>query len=133
MTDNDIIKALECCTSQDGSHPCTDCPCWDDDKSDCNGLDWKDVASLVNRQKAEIDRLTLEYAGFKADVKHFADIGKMYSEVRSDAIREFAERLQRKSYITKPYAFLAPKDTKFEMVDVCDIDNLVKEMTEDKT
>ena len=112
MTDEQIIKALECCKRP--VQMCDDCPmgrgymCFDF---------LKDYAfDLIKRQKAEIDR--------------FADIGKMHSEVRSDAIREFAERLKRKSYITKPYAFLAPENTKFELVDVCDIDTLVKEMTE---
>lgn len=115
MTDEQIIKALECCTSQDGSYPCTDCPCWDDDKSDCNGLDWKDVVSLVNRQKAEIER--------------YADIGKMYSEVRAEAIREFADRLKRKSRLISEYDaggwYMDIRAVKAE-----DIDNLVKEMTE---
>lgn len=112
MMDTEIIKALECCKNP--IPMCDDCPVGSGGM--CFDL-LKDYAlDLIRRQKEEID--------------HFADIGKMYSEVRAEAIREFAERLKRKSYITKPYAFLAPENTKFEMVDVCDIDNLVKEMAE---
>lgn len=39
-----------------------------------------------NRQQAEIERL-------KKETEYFADIGKMYSEVRAEAVKEFAERL----------------------------------------
>lgn len=118
MNDNEIIKGFAVCNDLENG-ACKKCPC-DRGVYDNSCLeDMKtDVYNLINRQKAEIDR--------------FADIGKVYSEVRAEAIREFAERLKRKSYITKPYAFLAPKNTKFAMVDVFDIDNLVKEMTEDK-
>lgn len=64
-----------------------------------------------NRQQAEIERL-------KKETEYFADIGKMYSEVRAEAVKEFAERLKAVSH---PYA-----DT--QMVFELQIDNLVKEM-----
>ena len=47
MTDNEIIKALECCSNQ--MYACTDKQC--KAKTLANALD------LINRQKAEIDRL----------------------------------------------------------------------------
>jgi hypothetical protein len=108
MTDNDIVKEATEAYRQD-----LDAGCY-----------VGDLLGIITRKNEEIERITLEYAGFKAGVTHFADIGKMlYNEARAEAAKEFAERLKRKSYIPKPYAFLA-------MVDVCDIDNLVKEMTE---
>ena len=45
-----------------------------------------DIEPLINRQKAEIERLNKE-------VETFADIGKMYSEIKAEAYREFAVRL----------------------------------------
>ena len=45
----------------------------------------KAALDLINRQKAEIERLQKEN-------NQFADIGKMYSEIKSEAIKEFAER-----------------------------------------
>ena len=45
-----------------------------------------DTLNLINRQKAEIERLNKE-------VETFADIGKMYSEIKAEAYREFAVRL----------------------------------------
>lgn len=80
MTDNEIIKALECCSSQ-GLLNCSHCPydklCETDDAQFM-----LDAIDLIKRQKAEIER--------------FADIGKMYSEIRKEAIKEFAEKLSKR-------------------------------------
>ena len=55
MTDNEIIKALECCASVDDG--ClTDCPLYDGDDS-CFSTLLKPTLDLINRQKAEIERL----------------------------------------------------------------------------
>lgn len=60
MTDNEITEALKACTTQDGSIPCYDCPCWCDDEQKCVGLSYTDVNNLIERQKAEIfERLFL--------------------------------------------------------------------------
>ena len=56
MTDNEIIKALECCCSPK-VNACDDCPfhkrCYENNE-------WleKEAIDLINRQKAEIERLT---------------------------------------------------------------------------
>ena len=54
LTDNEIIKALECCcgTAHDS---CRDCP-YDD--IGCEDELEKDALNLINRQKAEIEKLT---------------------------------------------------------------------------
>lgn len=54
MTDNDIIKALECCSS---TYNCNTC---EYHNRHCNGdlnVPLKDALDLINRQKAEIERL----------------------------------------------------------------------------
>ena len=57
LTDNEIIKALECCAS-DNINSCDDCPfykqCENDEQLSKYALD------LINRQKAEIERLDKE-------------------------------------------------------------------------
>lgn len=105
MTDTEIINALECCKNP--IPMCDDCPVGSGEMC----FDFlKDYAlDLINRQKAEIDR--------------FADIGKMYSEVRAEAIKDFAERL-------KLYLFIERGG--ISTVSGKDIDNLVKEMTEEQ-
>lgn len=59
MTDEEIIKALECCITENGGD-CNDCPL-DNEYYEigmggcCNKL-CKEAANLINRQKAEIER-----------------------------------------------------------------------------
>ncbi len=69
MTDNEIIKALECCKMPVGSGSCNNCPLKDirnkrriGDKS-CTTISLEDALDLINRQKAEIEDLykTLDY------------------------------------------------------------------------
>lgn len=51
MTDNDTIKALECCANSDG---CENCPY----SKQCDGVEHIQYAlDLINRQKAEIEML----------------------------------------------------------------------------
>lgn len=106
MTDEQIIKALECCGEIDRIF-CDSCKY--KNEFDCVVALARDALDLIRRQKAEID--------------HFADIGKMYSEVRAEAIREFVESLKKKyeNHIVCTWTVLNEE-----------IDNLVKEMTEEK-
>ena len=104
MTDSEIIKALDCCKYDD----CNNCPNVVDN-CHANLIDY--AISLINRQKEEIKRL-------KEENNHFANIGKMDSKIKSEAIKEFAERV---------------KDLIYEADDInpvseTQIDNLVKEM-----
>lgn len=124
MTDEQIIKALRLCAID--VDVCTEaCPYYEDREyfdGDCIKQRTIDAIDLINRQKAEIDR--------------FADIGKMYSEVRAEAIREFAERLKAAPYRfrqERTIYFDKPPITKMVLfVDDNDIDNLVKVMTEEQ-
>ena len=116
LTDNEIIKALECCIRDNVS--CDGCPavgvCQHD--PDCP----KSIAlDLINRQKAEIEKLELlnaslleSCAGYsKACDTYKAEIERLMREkyrvtedavkicvahqtAKADAIKEFAERLK---------------------------------------
>ena len=141
MNDNEIIKALECCSDEMG---CTKgCPCLDEKKG-CKisneGLS-KFALDLINRQKEEISELHHRNSELEIELKamrgaansckaeierlnkeneHFADIGKMYSEIKAEAIKEFAERLKKQIHIKEIRDVYGKK-----------IDNLVKEMVGD--
>ena len=58
MTDNDIIKALECCISDEN---CENCPLYHKKIENACTLTvvefYKEILDLINRQKAEIERL----------------------------------------------------------------------------
>ena len=110
MTDKDIIKALGCISGKE--QYCRSCKYSSQfPMSKCRKQCAKDAIDLINRLKAENERLEKES-------HYFADIGKMYSEVRTEAIKEFAERLKEYS---ECYSYVTPRD----------IDNLVEEMEGD--
>ena len=54
MTDEQIEKALACCPYEPN---CEECPC---DNFCTKGNVYDDALALIRRQKAEINRLTLE-------------------------------------------------------------------------
>ena len=86
MKDNEIIQALECCAIK---HNCKECPYKVDRCKLLNGV-LSDALDLINRQKAEIERLHKEVGYWEAETKEArADIDQSVAE----AIKEFAERL----------------------------------------
>lgn len=95
MTDNEIVKAFECCYLD---KPCEECPFCKLENAELNCFNGDEKAiprmilDLFDRQKAEIERLNKE-------VETFADIGKMYSEIKAEAVKEFAERLKKELFI----------------------------------
>ena len=94
MSDKDIIKALECCIlyKQICSENCPLC-----DVKSCKENLRKHCLDLINRQKAEIERLTamLEAAEdylYPLPFKNAFD--DELAKAKSEAIKEFAERLK---------------------------------------
>lgn len=62
MTDNEIIKAFECCTSYKYAGDCKDCPLKGYNKTKrsgmaCMNLLDKEVKALIQRQQERIERL----------------------------------------------------------------------------
>ena len=82
MTDNDIIKALECCSKPVGED-CKECPLT---AQDCLKVDIEKLAlDLINRQKAEIEEQD----------QAIVNALKRMGQIRAEAITEFAERLKK--------------------------------------
>ena len=72
MTDNEIIKALECCTV--GTFDCSkECPCYSSKSnlkvSSCRFELMCEISDLINRQKAEIERLKKNIDGLNIFTK----------------------------------------------------------------
>lgn len=78
----------------------------------------KALSDRINRQKAEIERLGNQNTLLLK--KKCKDINTAIKIIKSEAIKEFAERLKKEVLI----------DSGFEVLQVGTIDNLVKEMTE---
>lgn len=110
MTDNEIIKALECCSTDVRENTCPKCAFYK--KHRCSTLMLNAASDLINRQKAEIERLQKNIDGLNIFIKNHIKV------IRLQAIKEFAERLKCG----------VPQET--GVIRCADVDNLVKEMTE---
>lgn len=137
MTDNEIIKALECCSKHHNT--CGTCCPMDsicNNVRDCLITLSKNALDLINRQNAEIERLEKKantpFAKFTFDDNKLKEIvadaiGNIefnLNSVKSEAIKEFAERLKENCYT---YSDICGYQS--TVVDVNQIDNIVKEMT----
>lgn len=103
FTDEEIIEALDLCTQQNGSIPCYDCPCWNDDEQECKGIDYTATLNLIKRQKSEIERLKsandekFRQWDMLAEKKktHYADLyNEAKDKLKAEAYKEFAERIR---------------------------------------
>ena len=109
MTDNEIIKLLECCKKSQ----CSKCYY----SKECDGYTQVNYAlDLITRQQVEIE-------GLKKSNEMFTDIGKMYSEIKAEAYKEFSEKAKEFMH----NKFKALDEYEFEYITERDIDNLLKE------
>ena len=144
MNDEEIIKALECCTEDED---CTHCPSIKE-MPYCSNNIMTGALNLIKRQQAEIDRLkSMNQA--KLDTIHDlqAEIEKLKNEIqitkdayimlqtkneiiKSEAVKEFENRLKNKIKIEcNPYCKpTCDYGTGIEIMRY--IDNLVKEMVD---
>lgn len=133
MTDNEIIKALSICYDYNSSDGCEKCPYYGKWLS-CGELKAKDALDLINRQKAEIERLEKqnkellisETCELYIPMEIACRVRKghpIFKAIKSEVAKEFAKRLQAKAQFSEDFGDAA--------VSYEDIDNLVKEMTEE--
>ena len=87
MTDKEIIKALENCLCICN---CEYCPFFDIDSRRCSTILFESVIDLINRQQAEIERLE---SIINTDNQMIKSLNKCYEISKTEAIKEFAERL----------------------------------------
>lgn len=57
LTDNEIVKALECCGDEEELHYCVDCPYCDKENDFCQEDLHRDALDLINRLQAEKEAL----------------------------------------------------------------------------
>ena len=115
MTDNEIIKALECCKAN--INLCNSCPIDQEKQDDCTcGTFLAGYAlDLINRQKAEIERLSAKLEKRETELDRLTIY---FDKAVEEKIKEFAERLKEKAIMDAGIWYVAEND----------IDNLVKEM-----
>ena len=122
MTDEQIIKALECCST----NACSQCPAYDENvECDSEGI-IKRALGLINRQTAEIESLKQIIDEEDKEILKLQkriifwreDLNYQREKIKSEAIKEFAEQLKGKK---EPWLYIRLEE----------IDNLVKEITEE--
>ena len=129
MTDNEIIKALECLRGN--AFDCGECPYCSCYPAPCEQQVAKDALSLITRQKEGIEGL--KNRDLQVEVSE-----KLEREIKAEAIKEFAYRLKEQdgydnhvfddcASILVPKEYLKGRDEKIKEVWTT-IDNLVKEM-----
>lgn len=125
MTDEQIIKALEYCNTDVRENTCPKCAFYK--KHRCSTLMLNAVSDLINRQAAEIENLKIEIERMENQntlllKKKCKDINTARKIIKSEAIKDFAERLKKEALI----------DSGFEVLQVGTIDSIAKEMTEEE-
>ena len=136
MTDNEIIKALECCLIL---HKCDECPCDFDTngKTFCKDLGLK-IFDLIKRRQIYIERLQEYYRRYN-DLKEeteelhieveyarekISQMKEFIITAKSESVREFAEKLKQQAFDDLKHD---PILTRY-VVSVDDIERLVEEM-----
>lgn len=112
MTDNEIIKALECCSVDPSSGKYADCKNCPLDILDSANCFWfviqKNALDLINRQKAEIERLKTsrnddrhKFCNLIGNVLVYSstleDYNNFRKEIKAAAVGEFVERFRKLS------------------------------------
>lgn len=117
MTDKNIIKALEICSGAENI--CKNCYLlnYSMDYNACMAKLMTDAKDLITRQQAEIDSLKIFRGYAKKRASDYRTMRDKYLNAKSEAVKEFAEKLKEKYGIAECIV----------TVDSADIDNLVKE------
>ena len=120
MTDNEIVKILEYCTT-DGW--CSNCPhykkCIEDEITQL-------ALDLINRQKAEIERLE-KGCGIitEEDENWYPPPLKTSEEIKAEAVKEIVRKLKEKADANE--IWIGGKAYTFYTIQEDKLDNLVKE------
>lgn len=147
MTDNEIIKFMQCVMGNDAN--CSEC---EYQKTlpfpSCRRMCAKNALDLINRQKAEIERLEKEikdkerayndeFCSRKEWQTKCRELLKEKQITKSEAIKDFAERLKEGIQENHYYTSTEDMGNRKRYVHITNIkdfsqyiDNLVKEMTE---
>lgn len=88
MIDNEIIKALECCNKSDNGKGCFECP-YRQYCPDCLRRRNEDTIDLINRRKAEIERL--KDILYDADGVNLVNYWHQQCKVAENGCRNFEE------------------------------------------
>ena len=137
MNDNDVIKAFE-----KYRDPSCLVDVWYDEDGKRQEVTLRDVQDLINRLQAENERLKIKIEDLESmqeispEAKYLVDtkadkvisllneINKSQGQIKSEARKEFAERLKIKGFSDDIYGEV--------VVYIADVDNLLEEMEKEE-
>jgi hypothetical protein len=125
FTDDDVIKALECCKRPANQTSCDDCP-YQFSNEKCSSKLIDDALALINRQKAEIEKLGRDRYQLLPDGRVELIPRTDINAIKAEAIKEFAQRLKSDLGRIPQHQFTR---SQIEW----SINTFVKEMTEEQT
>jgi len=135
MTDNEIIKALECLRGKQTF--CRECKYSAHlHYRECQQAAAQDALDLINRQKAEIERLNEVVERIQHHCRQLCILeAKQVNNIKAEAIKEFAERLKDEMESKAWVEYETYDGFLRDFYDITEthiaIDNLVKEMVGD--
>ena len=131
MTDNEIIKALECCSKAKTPYDCErlECPCFNNPNicifSEEEGVILS-ALDLINRLQAKNEGLGKEVDRLSQAVMYNDSITEMkVDEAKAEAYKEFADWLKEKP---TQYFYETNRDMTIPLVSFDRIDNLLKKL-----
>ena len=136
FTDEQIIKALECCSTDVQENPCPKCAFYN--KHRCSTLMLNAASDIINRQKVKIKSLKKiineqdkEVLKLQNRIIFWRDyLNYQPEKIKSEAIKEFAEKLTDKISVYSKYVDvdgIVILNRIFRM-----IEDIEKEMTEER-
>lgn len=91
LTDNEIIKALECCGNNVIYERCAECPYNNYSRAICTIKLTKDALDLINRQQAENESL---YESLDYRAEKIRELEDELKTSKAEAIKEFASEFE---------------------------------------
>lgn len=132
LTDEEIIEALEFCVKARCSK---DCSYKNIGNANCIKNIMKDSLDLINRQKAEIEKLKEENKNYQELLTHekganialrvmYDKVSKNIKTAKSEAYKEFAKKLKARTAVTA-HGF---GDDRYDLINDDFIEKILKEM-----
>jgi len=115
LNDEEIIQSLRQCASDEGG--CVGCVLKDMHCANCIRRLQAESLNLINRQKAEIEKLQEEFLLIFEKMESEYD-----AKIKAEACKEFADKLKEKRWNAECRVGYV------QVVDVGDIDEVLKEM-----
>lgn len=127
MTDEQIIKALECCEKHGD---CKECPLNGKDIKGCMFVLMRDTLALIKRQREKIEEQQQDIFYHKETISNLLaqiitfliDIDVLTKKARAEAIREFEKEVVK----------LFPSDKKFTTISRASILQITRKLAEEQ-